>query len=150
MGAFSLNRKAAVPTPAEPVAKPAEKAAPARTASFSDADMASAWRKCAEHYSAEPVISSTMNSISPERAGEHAFVLRVTSTIQSDILEKELAALQNSLRDILGNDSLTLSVELSREELPASLWTEDKVLESVLERHPRVADFIAKYKLRLM
>ena len=91
-----------------------------------------------------------MRSITPERTKGDCFNLRVTSSIQADILEKEKPAMQGTLRDLLGNDFVTLEIELSHEELPSSLWTDDKVLQSILERHPRVGEFIAKYKLRLM
>lgn len=148
MGAFSLNRHAAAP--ASVASEPAPEMAPARTGAYSDADMESAWRKCIDRYTAEPVISNTMRSINPERGKGDCFTLRVTSSIQSDLLEKERPAIERILRDLLGNDSVSLAVELSHEELPSSLWTDDKVLQSILERHPRVADFIAKYKLRLM
>ena len=148
MGAFSLNRQAAAAS-ADTAARQPE-AAPARTGSYSDADMDTAWRKCIDRYSAEPVIANTMRSITPERTKGDCFNLRVTSSIQADILEKEKPAMQGTLRDLLGNDFVTLEIELSHEELPSSLWTDDKVLQSILERHPRVGEFIAKYKLRLM
>lgn len=148
MGAFSLNRQAAAAS-ADTAARQPE-AAPTRTGSYSDADMDTAWRKCIDRYSAEPVIANTMRSITPERTKGDCFNLRVTSSIQADILEKEKPAMQGTLRDLLGNDFVTLEIELSHEELPSSLWTDDKVLQSILERHPRVGEFIAKYKLRLM
>jgi len=148
MGAFSLTRQAAAAS-ADTAARQPE-AAPARTGSYSDADMDTAWRKCIDRYSAEPVIANTMRSITPERTKGDCFNLRVTSSIQADILEKEKPAMQGTLRDLLGNDFVTLEIELSHEELPSSLWTDDKVLQSILERHPRVGEFIAKYKLRLM
>lgn len=148
MGAFSLNRQTAAAS-ADTAARQPE-AAPARTGSYSDADMDTAWRKCIDRYSAEPVIANTMRSITPERTKGDCFNLRVTSSIQADILEKEKPAMQGTLRDLLGNDFVTLEIELSHEELPSSLWTDDKVLQSILERHPRVGEFIAKYKLRLM
>ncbi|MDE6563528.1 MAG: DNA polymerase III subunit gamma/tau [Muribaculaceae bacterium] len=148
MGAFSLNRQAAAASTDTAARQP--EAAPARTGSYSDADMDTAWRKCIDRYSAEPVIANTMRSITPERTKGDCFNLRVTSSIQADILEKEKPAMQGTLRDLLGNDFVTLEIELSHEELPSSLWTDDKVLQSILERHPRVGEFIAKYKLRLM
>ena len=147
MGAFSLNRQAAA-TSADTSAK--AEAAPARTGSYSDADMDTAWRKCIDRYSAEPVIANTMRSITPPRGRGDDFTLRVTSSIQADILEKEKPAMQGALRDLLGNDYVTLLIELSHAELPSTLWTNDKVLQSILERHPHVADFIAKYKLRMI
>jgi len=148
LGAFSLNRQATAHSSV--AAEPQPEAVQARTAAYSDADMASAWSKCIDHYASEPIIANTMRSITPERSKGDCFTMRVTSSIQADLLEKEKPAIERTLRDLLSNDSVTLAVELSLEELPSSLWTDDKVLHSILERHPRVADFIAKYKLRLI
>ena len=50
----------------------------------------------------------------------------------------------------MGNDDISLEVRLVEGDLPSSLWTDDQVLSAVLEKHPGLADFMAKYKMRLM
>lgn len=149
MGAFSLGARAAEPAPA-PAPEQPQAPAQLRTSPYSDADMESAWRKCIDRYASEPVIASTMGAITPERTAGDRFRITVTSSIQADLLGKELPALEAALHDILANDAVALAIEVSKEDLPSSLWTDEQVMQSVLERHPRVADFIAKYKLRLM
>ena len=149
MGAFSLGARAAEPA-AAPAPEQPQAPAQLRTSPYSDADMESAWRKCIDRYASEPVIASTMGAITPERTAGDRFRITVTSSIQADLLGKELPALEAALHDILANDAVALAIEVSKEDLPSSLWTDEQVMQSVLERHPRVADFIAKYKLRLM
>lgn len=137
---------------AQPTTPTVETVAPGapRTRAYSDADMDSAWRKCIEAYASEPVVKSTMGASAPERSTGDRFTLKVNGTFQAAIMEKELPGLQKMLRDTLENDSVTLSIEISQEELPSSMWTDDQVMHSILERHPKVSEFIAKYKLRLM
>ncbi len=147
-GAFSLNR----PVAAAPATVPAhaEQASPVRHTAYSDADMASAWLKCTQGFIAQPPLHSTMSSIAPERRSGDTFSLPVTSSLQTGLLTGVLHEITHKLRDILANDDIKLVVEESEQELPASLWTDDQVMQSVLERHPRVAEFITKYKLRLL
>ena len=147
VGAFSRRRQMAQPS--TPTVETVAPGTP-RTRAYSDADMDSAWRKCIEAYASEPVVKSTMGASAPERSTGDRFTLKVNGTFQAAIMEKELPGLQKMLRDTLENDSITLSVEISQEELPSSMWTDDQVMHSILERHPKVSEFIAKYKLRLM
>ncbi len=101
-------------------------------------------------YSSEPVLSSTLSAIEPVRAHGDSFVLSVSSSIQLDILSKEINGLEQRLRQAVGNDDISLEVRLVEGDLPSSLWTDDQVLSAVLEKHPGLADFMAKYKMRLM
>ncbi len=150
VGAFSLRR----PAPQEPtVAEPAQdyKAqAQARNALFSPADVVNAWKKVTHMHAAEPVLASTMAAIEPENTSGSSYRLKIGSSIQQELLQKEMKAITAQVCDIIGNDSITFDIELQREDLPSSLWTDDQVLQSMLERHPKVADFIAKYKLRII
>ncbi|MBJ2161170.1 MAG: DNA polymerase III subunit gamma/tau [Muribaculaceae bacterium] len=149
IGSFSLRRPArAAAEPEKPAEAPV--APQKRQAAYSDADMASAWGRCVAQYSSEPVLSSTLSAIEPVRARGDSFVLSVSSSIQLDILSKEINGLEQRLRQAVGNDDISLEVRLVEGDLPSSLWTDDQVLSAVLEKHPGLADFMAKYKMRLM
>ena len=137
--------------PPEPEHPPDAPGAPqTRQAPSPDAARVSAWGRCVAQYSPEPVLSSTLSAIEPVRARGDSFVLSVSSSIQLDILSKEINGLEQRLRQAVGNDDISLEVRLVEGDLPSSLWTDDQVPSAVLEKHPGLADFMAKYKMRLM
>lgn len=117
---------------------------------FTDADMKAAWDKTVKKYVKEPVIYTTLLLVKPELREGSTYALAIGSTVQIEILEKELAALTRSLRDDLSNDDIVLTVEKIEGDLAPAFWTEDKVLQDMLARHPHLGEIMNKYKMRLI
>lgn len=145
------NRQAPAAGPAQTqtAAEPAPSFNTPRMAQFSDADFQTAWNKCAEAFPGEPILHSALTMTAPRKTGGHTYELGVTSTMQLDILQRELPKICALLRDTLSNDAVELSVRLVEAELSPQFWTEKQVLEHMLANHPEVGELMTKYKMRL-
>ena len=135
----------AQPTPTAATTAPTA----ARLRDYSEIDLENAWKKCAEAFPAEPVLRSTLAMATPEKISAHTYVLTVTSSIQVDLIEQYLPRLTEMLRELLGNDAVTLRVALNEGELSPQFWTEQQVLEHILKNHPDIGEMMSKYKMRL-
>ncbi len=124
-------------------------AGPKRERDYSELDFENAWQKCATAFPTEPVLRSALAMTTPEKVSAHNYVLPVTSSIQVELMEQHLPKITEMLRDLLGNDAVTLTVTLAEGELSPQFWTEKQVLEHILKNHPDISEMMTKYKMRL-
>ncbi len=96
------------------------------------------------------MLTGVLMAAQPERLAEASYALTVGTDIQAEAVRRFLDPITSRLRDNLGNDSLTLEVKVCQGDLPPAFWTEQQVLDHLIETTPAVAELIAKYKMRLV
>ena len=150
LGGLSLRNRmqtrAAEPAPTAAPEKPVEK----RCRAFSDADFESAWRAVTRAFPSEPMLTSVLMAATPQRADGDSFSVKVGTAIQADAVRKFMVPITKIVRDALQNDGVTLDVDVCEGDIPPAFWTEQQVLDHILENHPAVAQMISKYKMRLI
>ena len=148
LGELSLRSKPEPKPEADTVAEPAP-VQELRCKAFTDADLDRAWQTVQNAFPDEPMLTSVLKSITPERTGACSLRLPVGNEFQKDSFEKSARQIEKMLRDGVQNDSLTIDITIREGELPPSWWTEQQVLDHIIAEHPIVSQMIAKYKMRL-
>lgn len=136
----ALNRKPEVVKPEAPKEKLRHE--------YTDADVQGAWRTAVERAELGPMLTSILGANHPERIDGDRFAVRVSTEVEAGLVEKPIVAVNRYLCELVGNDFIELSIEICERELPKNMWTDDKVLEAIIEEHPAMKHFMEKYQLR--
>ncbi len=131
--------------------KPAAAAAasPRRTAPFTEADLHKAWKEFIGSHPGEPLLTGSMESALPADIGDGRYVLTMASTVLADQINARKGEVLAALRDALGNDDVDFEVAVSSGDLAPQYWPEKRVLDYMLEHHPRMSELMQKFKMRL-
>ena len=74
--------------------------------------------------------------------------MRCASRLEADKVEGILEDITGHVRDIVANDNVTFDIEISDADIPKNLWTDDRVLEDLVQQHPAIEEMIKKFQLR--
>lgn len=109
-----------------------------------------AWKAFANANKAEMILNKTMNIRLPEADGEHTFHITVENGIERDVFDKIMPTLLPYLRDAVRNDNLTFTIGVNAgvSQSPRT-WSEQQVLEHMVQENPAVKDLISGFKLGL-
>lgn len=119
-----------------------------RSDSYSEADIERAWASATKSLAKDPVMSSVMSALTPHPLGGDRYLLRCASRLAADKVEGILAAITGHVRDIVANDNVTFDIEISDADIPKTMWTDDRVLEDLVQQHPAIEEMIKKFQLR--
>ena len=119
-----------------------------RSDSYSEADIERAWASATKALAKDPVMSSVMSALTPHPLGGDRYLLRCASRLAADKVEGILADITGHVRDIVANDNVTFDIEISDADIPKNLWTDDRVLEDLVQQHPAIEEMIKKFQLR--
>lgn len=61
---------------------------------------------------------------------------------------KSLGSITAHVRDVLSNDNVGFETEVSDADIPKTMWTDDRVLEDLINEHPAIGEMIKKFQLR--
>ena len=115
---------------------------------YTEADIQRVWSTTVALSQLGPMLTSLLNVAIPVMEGDGVLTVRVSSQMEADVLAKALPTLQRHLCDALENDGISISARVCEMELPKNLWTDDRVLQEILDEHPGVKHLIEKFKLR--
>lgn len=122
----------------------------ARTARYTDADMAGAWERFIAEHPTEHVLVNSMRSHPPVRGDGDTWTVTVDSEPQKNVFMDNMTSLLGSIRDALSNDNVTLKVLLNTGDVAPSVWNEREVLRHITESSDKMRDFIDTFKLTLI
>ena len=74
--------------------------------------------------------------------------VRVASGLVAQRAESLLPAMEALLRRELRNDDVSLSFEVSDDDLPMSMWTDEKYFNALLDENPALKLLIDDFHLR--
>lgn len=140
----SLRMKPATPAPAAPAAPAPQK----RDKAYTEADIQRVWGTTVALSQLGPMLTSLLNVAMPVMESDGTLTVKVSSQMEADVLAKGLPTLQRHLCDALENDGIAISARVCEMELPKNLWTDDRVLQEILDEHPGVRHLIETFKLR--
>lgn len=153
-GAFSISAGLA----AHPASKP-EPQKPADTVpgdtvqharrDFTDAELATAWRRFAASPGIEALPASVMGEFMPVRNPGGDFRMVVGAPLQADTIAAIKPRIVQALRKELQNDDFDFEITVDDSDLPPTYWSEQRVLEHMVEHNPGLAKLIQKYRMRL-
>lgn len=118
-----------------------------RSAAYSYEDFKDAWRAFVVSHPADILLINSMKAGFPAQTGENVFDFVVENQAQIEMIERKKAELLQFLRDHVKNDRLTLSVTVRKAGEKEKLWTQKDLLLDIVERNPKVRNFIDKYRL---
>lgn len=120
-----------------------------RASAFTEADLHKAWKAFIDGHPSEPLLTGSMESALPADTGSGHYVLTMASTVLADQINTRKGEVLAALRDALDNDDVDFEVVVSAEDLAPQYWPEKRVLDYMLERHPRIGELLQKFKMRL-
>lgn len=125
--------------------------APQRTAAYTDEDVRRLWDTFIREHPSEVILINTMRASRPvrESAQANTFVVTVENAAQQDKVAEFTPVILKALRDGVGNDLLTLRIDINQGQSGAHTWSEREVLANMLETTPDLKQFIDEFKLNL-
>ena len=131
-------------TAAAPTSAPAQH----RSDSYSEADLERAWTSATRLFASDRVLGSVLSAIVPHAQGGDKYLLRCASQLVADMVGKSLGSITAHVRDVLSNDNVGFETEVSDADIPKTMWTDDRVLEDLINEHPAIGEMIKKFQLR--
>ncbi len=128
-------------------AAPAE-AAPKQHEAFTEADVARLWPAVTDLAAGDKPMKVVLSAASPHLTSATAVRVRVASGLVAQRAESLLPAMEALLRRELRNDDVSLSFEVSDDDLPMSMWTDEKYFNALLDENPALKLLIDDFHLR--
>lgn len=122
---------------------------PRQSEPYSEAALTLTWNNCAKANTAAVALNNIIKSCPPRRVRDDVFVVAVTSDAQFKILSDNIPSIHNYLRSHLHNDNITITVELTQGEAAPAVWTETKVLETMLKENSALRRLAEDFKLTI-
>lgn len=137
------KRAAAQPEAAAPV-----EAAPKQQEAFTEADVARLWPSVTDLAAGDKPMKVVLSAATPRLTSATAVRVRVASGLVAQRAESLLPAMEALLRRELRNDDVSLSFEVSDDDLPMSMWTDEKYFNALLDENPALKLLIDDFHLR--
>lgn len=125
-------------------------AAPANDRRFSTEKLHELWQAYMDARPTEKRLVNTMRASAPTIGDDMTtLTIVVENELQRTLMEEEKARLLPYLHKNLGNDFVTLNIEVNAGEGSPRTWTDREVYQHMLEQNPQMADFVKEMDLRL-
>ena len=144
MSISGLTKRAA---PQPEAAAPAE-AAPKQHEAFTEADLARLWPAVTDLAAGDKPMKVVLSAATPRLTSDTAVRVRVASALVAQRAESLIPAMEALLRRELRNDDISLSFEVSDDDLPVSMWTDEKYFNALLDENPALKLLIDDFHLR--
>lgn len=140
--AFSTDKKSDAAAPAQE--------APKRDTPFTAKQFDDAWEKYMALNPKAHVLCNTMRASVPRRNGDTPeMTMTVANQPQVDVMEQELPALLQFLRNTLNNDLISINVQINEDPDSPSSWNDRELLRHMVDSNPHMADFITDFDLSI-
>lgn len=147
---FSLSGTPGATGSTQPQPTPATHAGPApRAAGFTREQLNAAWQEFMNANPARHILVNTMRASFPTQTEGTAYRMMIENEKQREEMEAAMPVLLPYLRQALGNDLFTLTVEINRGEASPHTWNERQVLAHMTESNPLLKDMIADFGLSI-
>lgn len=113
-----------------------------KKADFTDEQFMQAWSAYINTIPEQPILVSAMRTAKPKRAGDMEFEMLVDHPAQVQAFETGMTKLLGFLRERLGNDFLTLKVEVNPDKEIPKYMTPQEFLQKTAEVNPRLGQFL--------
>ncbi len=144
MSISGLTKRAA----AQPEAAAPAEAAPKQHEAFTEADVARLWPSVTDLAAGDKPMKVVLSAAAPRLTSATAVRVRVASGLVAQRAESLLPAMEALLRRELRNDDVSLSFEVSDDDLPMSMWTDEKYFNALLDENPALKLLIDDFHLR--
>lgn len=122
----------------------------ARQASFTDSQFLGAWAQVMKNHPKEHLLVNAMRMASPQREEGVKFNASVESEAIRDSILQSLATVTSELRNLLGNDGITLEVTLNKSNSSTTSLTDSEVYSLMRQRHPYLNTMIEDLHLTMV
>lgn len=144
MSISGLTKRAA----AQPEAAAPAEAAPKQHEAFTEADLARLWPAVTDLAAGDKPMKVVLSAATPHLTSATAVRVRVASGLVAQRAESLIPAMEALLRRELRNDDISLSFEVSDDDLPVSMWTDEKYFNALLDENPALKLLIDDFHLR--
>ncbi len=120
-----------------------------RSNHFTLDDLHNAWRAYMKANPSCHILVNTMRASYPALVEGYTYRVMIENEKQREELEAHMMSLLTFLRDSLGNDNITLTIELNQGESSPHTWNEREVLQHMIENNPEMRELIDSLQLTI-
>lgn len=120
-----------------------------RAEPYTESALELTWHNCAGANPAAVALNNILKLYAPKRIIDDRFSVCVESDAQQKILTDNLPMVLDYVRSRLGNDRITVTVEVTQGEKSPAVWTETEVYENMLNNHPALKSIADTLQLSL-
>ena len=120
-----------------------------KKASFTDQAFADAWHAYIEASPGQKILISAMRAAKPVRLNDMEFRVLVDHPAQQQAFESAMPKLLAFLRERLGNDFLSLRVEINPDKEIAKYLSPQEFLQKTIDTNPRLGQFLKQLDIEL-
>ena len=120
-----------------------------KKASFTDQAFADAWHAYIEASPGQKILISAMRAAKPVRLNDMEFRVLVDHPAQQQAFESAMPKLLAFLRERLGNDFLSLRVEINPDKEIAKYLSPQEFLQKTIDANPRLGQFLKQLDIEL-
>lgn len=113
-----------------------------RNGSFSDADFMRVWNEYIVANPSQHILVSAMRTANPKRSGDAEFRILVDHPAQQQAFELAMTKILQFMRDRLGNDFLSLRVDINPESAVPKMLPPQEFLKKVMTENPELGKFL--------
>ncbi|MCM1521657.1 MAG: DNA polymerase III subunit gamma/tau [Muribaculaceae bacterium] len=128
---------------------PAPTATIQRKASFTREQLNSAWQAFINANPTHHILANTMRASFPAHVEGFTYKVMIENLKQREELERAMSYILDHLRRTLGNDLISIEIELNQGESSPHTWNERQVLDHMTEGNPVLRDLIADFGLTI-
>ena len=120
-----------------------------RSNSYTLENLHSAWQAFMKANPTCHILVNTMRASYPSLVSGHTYRIMIENDKQREELEAHMQSLITFLRDAVGNDDLTLDIEINQGESSPHTWNEREVLQHMIESNPEMRELIDALQLSI-
>lgn len=147
---FSINhaKDNATQAAGQPVGQ-ASSARELRDGVYSREQLNKAWQDFIKAHPTEHILINTMRASFPAQISGHSYKMMVENEMQQNVMDQTMPQLLGFVRNAIGNDNFTLTVELNQGAASPHTWSEREVLGHMVENIPDLKEFMDDLGLTL-
>lgn len=147
-GSLSLNSMQTGPAETAAVARTPAPEMPVANKAFSLAELEDAWRKISTEFEASPVLYGAMSDARLMLDKDTCITVVVSALLMQSSIKAELNNIRAKLAEELSNGNITLDVIVNEDDENPVYWSNERVLENMVQRHPELGELIRRFGMR--
>ena len=117
---------------------------------YSHEQFLEAWREFVRANRREAFLFNAMIAGEPVATSPDNYVFAVSNPAQKEKIEATMPRILRSVRDSLENDNVMITITIRERTADEKVWTPKELMIDSAKRNKNVADFIKKYRMRMV
>lgn len=117
---------------------------------FTEDDLMKAWNEYSENLKEEKLLKNTMSLYKPKMVSDVVFEVKVNSELNKEFLTNNGESILTFLREKVKNDDLTMTINISEENVIKKALTSREIFEEMVKENPALQKLSDEFGLELI